>query len=196
MHHNVYMKGSTVNKNDVLIKTWWSDLKPCDDDCHKGWNSRMIRYHLCTKPVQSLISEPKKSANLEQKLHCLIHPLSTLTCPFFQTLMVNPYSRHLSCLCHCLTDWGRRPLSTSHTSLSSQRVKCSDGRLFSTKSTITSMMRFFTTQNKWGMSSNMLCQEASIQQWATKIGSLKWHVTFSTRNLDRSRGSNVGWGNT
>ena len=38
-------------------------------------------------------------------------------------------------------------------------------------------------------------QGASIQKGATRIGSLSWQVTCSTRYLDRTRGTNVEGGN-
>ena len=47
---------------------------------------------------------------------------------YFPTLPVDFYCICPNCSCNCLTDWGREPLSVQHTSLSSQRVKCSDGR--------------------------------------------------------------------
>ena len=53
--------------------------------------------------------------------------LSTPICPFLPTLLVDLWCRCLSCPHHCLTDWGREPQSTQHTSMSSQRVKCRYG---------------------------------------------------------------------
>ena len=43
-------------------------------------------------------------------------------------LLVNSCWRGLNHPHHCLADWEREPLSAQHTSLSSQRIKCSNGR--------------------------------------------------------------------
>ena len=58
---------------------------------------------------------------------------STPTSPLFQTLLVNFCCRCFCHPCHCQTDQGREALSVQHTSLSGQRVKCSNCRHLSTQ---------------------------------------------------------------
>ena len=87
-----------------------------------------------------------------------------------------------------------------HTSLSSQRVKCRYGRPLSTWPTETSMMRSFMMEHCLGMSANMLrsqgSQGTSIQHCTSRFKSLSWPLTCSARNLDRTKGTNAGRGNT
>ena len=105
----------------------------------------------------------------------------------FITLLVDLCCRCLSCPHHCLTDWGRQPLSAQCTSLSNQMVKCRYGRLLSRCPTETSMMRYFTIGQHQGKSANMLrtmgSQGASIQHGATRITVWVdlWHVLPETR---------------
>ena len=65
--------------------------------------------------------------------------------------------------------------------------------------TKTSMTRSFMTGHQWGTFANMLrtveSQGTSIQQGATRIRSLNWPVTHSTKNSDCNRGSKDGKGN-
>ena len=72
----------------------------------------------------------------------------------------HPCCRHKSCPCYYLTEWGREHLSAQHTSLSSQRIKCSNGRPLSMWLTKISMTRSFTVDttvgHQWGTSSNIL----------------------------------------
>ena len=90
--------------------------------------------------------------------------------------------RYLSHPNHCRTDWERESLSMQHMSLSSQRVKCCNGRPLHTQHTKTSMIRSFMMGHQWGMSSNMLrtvgSQGTSIQHGATRIKIWRdlWHV--------------------
>ena len=90
-------------------------------------------------------------------------------------------------LLHCPTDWGREPLSAQNISVSSQRVKWSDGRPLNIQSTETYMTRFFAIGQQWGMSTNMVgtvgSHETSIQQGATRIRRLNGPATCSAKNM-------------
>ena len=140
----------------------------------------------------------KKSANLGADMALFGTPSHTPSCPFFPILLVDLCYRCWSCPNHCLTDWGREPLSVQHMSLRSQRVKCRYDRPLSAWSSETSMTISFIMGHCWRMSANLLTtmgnQGASIQHGATRIKSLNWPVTCSVRNLDRTRGTNAGGG--
>ena len=117
--------------------------------------------------------------------------LSTTTCPFFPTLLVNLCYRSLSHPYQCLTDWGTEPCLCSMC-LYSQRVKCSNDRPLSTQPTDISFYDRAMMKNVFQHVENCGSQGASIQQVTTRIISLNWPVTCSAGNWDRT---NVGWGN-
>ena len=119
------------------------------------------------------------------------------TFPLFPTLLVS-----LSCRCPSspATFWQAMEENPClcNMSLTSQRVKFSDGKPFSIHSTKPFKMTSIVMGYQQGTSSNMLwivgSQRASIQQGILRIRGLNWPVTCFTRSLHRTRRTNAeGW---